>query len=149
MTAPLKVMLPVVLFKAMVPALIAPLKDVPAELVKVMLPLPANDEPVIVPAVPAFNVSALPPDVIAPIPIVLPADEPPLFVVSIEDVPVKVTAPSDNASADVLKLPLIVVVLEVDVKPPLKRLVPAKVTPPVFEKVAVLVIVLPLFNKRL
>ena len=144
-------MLPVVLVKVTVPALTAPLKLVPAELVIVRSPLPANEVPAIVPAVPPFRVKPLPALLTAPIVIVLPAKDAvaPLLVVSSVVEPPKVTAPKVIASAPVATVPLIVVVLAVDVKPPVNTLVPLSVTPPVLEKVAALVIVLPAFSSTL
>ena len=140
-------MLPVVLIRLTVPALTAPLKLVPAELVMVKSPLPANELPEIVPAVPPFRFKLLPALVTAPIVIVLPAAETPPLVVSNEALPPKVTAPRLIAAALVFTVPLTVtrlglLLLPVVDKPPVKFNVPPlpKVTEPVLTKFTAFVI---------
>jgi hypothetical protein len=70
-------------------------------------------------------------------------------VVSNTDAPANVTAFKSMAAALVSTVPLTVVVLAVDVTPFVNTLVPTKVTPPVLEKVAAFVIVLPAFKATL
>jgi hypothetical protein len=147
--APLNAIVPVVFVKVTVPAATLPLKLVPAELAIVKLPLPAKDEPAITPLVPAFMLNALLLLAIAPTVILLPTEDAPAFVVSNEDVPANVTAFKLMAAALVSTVPLTVVVLAVDVTPFVNTLVPTKVTPPVLEKVAAFVIVLPAFKATL
>jgi hypothetical protein len=139
----------VVFVKVTVPAATLPLKLVPAELAIVKLPLPAKDEPAITPLVPAFMLNALLLLAIAPTVILLPTEDVPAFVVSNEDVPANVTAFKSMTAALVSTAPFTVVVLAVDVTPFVNTLVPTKVTPPVLEKVAAFVMVLPAFNATL
>jgi hypothetical protein len=146
---PLNAIVPVVFVSVTVPAATLPLKLVPAELAIVKLPLPAKLEPAMTPAVPAFILKALAALVIAPTVMLLPPEDTPALVVSNEDVPVNVTAFKSIAAALVSTVPFTVVVLAVDVTPFVNTLVPTKVTPPVLEKVAAFVIVLPAFKATL
>jgi hypothetical protein len=147
--APLNAIVPVVFVKVTVPAATLPLKLVPAELAIVKLPLPAKDEPAITPLVPAFILKALAALVTAPTVMLLPTEDVPAFVVSNDVVPANVTAFKLMAAALVSTVPLTVVVLAVDVTPFVNTLVPIKVTPPVLEKVAAFVMLLPAFNATL
>jgi hypothetical protein len=144
--APLNAIVPVVFVKVTVPAFTAPLKLVPAELAIVKLPLPAKEEPAITPAVPAFRLNALLLLATAPTVMLLPTKDIPALVASNEELPPNVTAFKSIAAALVSTVPLTVVVLAVDVTPFVNTLVPTKVTPPVLEKVAAFVIVLPAFK---
>jgi hypothetical protein len=135
--------------KLIAPAATFPLKLVPAELAIVKLPLPAKEEAAIKPVVPAFKLKMLPALVTVPTVILLPTVDAPAFVVSNEDVPVKVTAFKSIAAALVSTAPLMVLALTSDVTPLLNKLVFAKVTPSVLENVTALVIVLPAFSSTL
>jgi hypothetical protein len=146
---PLNAIVPVVFVNVTAPAATLPLKLVPAELAIVKLPLPAKLEPAITPAVPAFILKALVALATAPTVILLPTEDAPPFVVSNTDAPANVTAFKSIAAAFVSTVPLTLVVLAVEVTPFVNTLVPAKVTPPVLEKVAAFVIVLPAFNATL
>ena len=85
-----KAIVPVVFVKVSAPAVTAPLKVVPSELLIVRSPPPVKVVPVIAPVVPLFNVSALPPLVTAP---TLNAAPVPVLFVNKLEVPPKVIAP--------------------------------------------------------
>ena len=130
------------------PALTLPLKLVPAELVIVKSP-PVNEEPAIIPVVPPFNVKeAFELLVTAAIVMLLPAGVLPAVVLNVE-LPVNDTLPKSMAAPSVAIVPFTVVALESEVKPFVNVVAPAKVTPPVLEKVAAFVIVPPAFNATL
>jgi hypothetical protein len=129
-------------------ALTFPLKLAPAEFVIVKSP-PVNEEPVIIPVVPPFNVNELfEPLVTAAIVMLLPAGVLPAVVLNVE-LPVNDTLPKSIAPPLVAMVPFTVVALAMEVTPFAKFVVPAKVTPPVLEKVAAFVMLPPAFNATL